>query len=167
MGRWLRLVRHLFLTRAAVRRRFTDAVLDRIEAAVKAAEVAHCGEIEVVVETDLSWPAILAGQTSRQRALDVFAAARVWDTEENNGVLIYVLYADRAVEIVADRGFNGLVAPEEWAGVCRLMESEFRAGLWDRGAIAGVEGAARLLSRHFPGHPAGHGNELPDRPLVL
>jgi uncharacterized membrane protein len=166
MKRLLRILRHLLETRFATRRRFTPAVLDAIEAAVRAAEETHAGEMRFVVETDLDAVSILGGKTSRQRALEVFAGLRIWDTERNNGVLVYVLCADRAVEIIADRGFNTLVTDSEWGAVCRAMEGDFRAGHWREGAIAGVEGAAGLLARHFPGSHQG-GNELPDRPVLL
>ena len=166
MNRIIRLARHLIETRFATRRRFTPAVLDRVEAAVAAAEGAHCGELRIVIETDLDAWSIVAGKSARQRALEVFAGARVWDTERNNGILLYVLFADRAVEIVADRGFNGLVAPAEWAAVCVKMQDEFRKGRWEHGILAGVAGAAGLLARHFPG-TGPQGNELPDRPVLL
>ena len=166
MTRLQRLLRHLFMTRWSVRRRFTSDVLDRIEASIAAAEATHCGEIELIVETDLDAAAILAGKTSRQRALELFSRARVWDREANNGVLIYVLYAERAVEIVADRGFNGLVSAPEWSAVCHAMQREFSAGRWAEGAIAGVAGVAQLVARHFP-ETGQAGNELPDRPVLL
>ena len=166
MRRLGRLLRHLVETRWATRRRFSPPVLDRVEAAVRAAEGTHGGELRIVVETDLDAWSIVSGKTPRQRALEVFAAAHIWDTALNNGVLIYVLFADRAVEIVADRGFNGLVSPPEWERVCRAMEAEFRHGRWEHGAIAGVQAVAALLARHFPG-TVGAGNELPDRPVLL
>jgi uncharacterized membrane protein len=166
MARWQRLIRHWLITRRTVKKRFTPEVLDRIEAVVNAAEASHCGEIEVVIETDLHERAILSGQTPRQRAIEVFGVARVWDTEANNGVLIYILFADHAVEIVADRGFNGLVTADEWAHVCRRMEADFRQGNWAQGALAGVQGVAALISKHFP-ESGRAGNELPDRPIIL
>ena len=166
MNRVTRLCRHLFETRFATRRRFTPGVLDRVEAAVARAEAEHQGELRFVIETDLDAWSILAGKTPRQRALEVFAGLHVWDTEQNNGVLIYVLFADRAVEIVADRGFNGLVTAAEWAEVCRAMQAEFRQGRWEHGALAGVSALALLVARHFPGS-GRDGNELPDRPTLL
>ena len=166
MTRVLRIFRHLFETRLATRRRFTGTVLDHVEAAVARAEAGHQGELRLVVETDLDAWSILAGKTPRQRALEVFAGLHVWDTEQNNGVLVYVLFADRAVEIVADRGFNGLVSAAEWAEVSHAMQTEFSQGRWEHGALAGVDAAARLLSRHFPGS-GRDGNELPDRPTLL
>ena len=166
MNRVTRIVRHLFETRFATRRRFTPVVLDRIEAAIARAEAEHQGELRFVIETDLDAWSILAGKTPRQRALEVFAGLHVWDTAQNNGVLLYVLFADRAVEIVADRGFNDLVSAAEWADVCRAMQTEFREGRWEHGALAGVNAVARLLTRHFPGS-GRDGNELPDRPTLL
>jgi uncharacterized membrane protein len=94
----------------------------------------------------------------------------VWDTEHNNGVLIYVQLADRHVEIVADRGFEGRVSPVEWQAVCRLMEEHFRAGRFKEGSIAGVDAIGNLLARHFPqnAEPAARSpNQLPDRPTLL
>ena len=107
-------------------------------------------------------------RTPRARALQVFAALGVWDTEANNGILIYVLLADRDVEIVADRGFNGRVSPAEWAAVCNTMEEKFRSGQYERGAVEGVHEAGRLLARHYPPLPGGRDeDELPNRPAVL
>ncbi len=166
MNRIGRLCRHLFETHLLTHRRFPPAVLDRIEAGVRAAEASHAGELRVVIETDLDAWSILGGKTSRQRAIEVFAGFHVWDTELNNGVLLYVLGADRVVEIVTDRGFNELVTPAEWRTVCQAMEAEFRAGRWAEGVLAGVAAAAVLMGRHFPG-AARSGNELPDRPVVL
>ncbi|HXQ64151.1 MAG TPA: TPM domain-containing protein [Steroidobacteraceae bacterium] len=166
MKRLGRLLRHLIETRLVTRRRFPPAALDRIESAVGAAEAGHAGELRIVIETDLDAWSILSGKTPRQRAIEVFAGFHVWDTELNNGVLLYVLCADRDVEIVADRGFNGLVTPEEWRGVCQAMETEFRAGRWSEGALAGVAAAAKLMGRHFPASGQGV-NELPDRPTLL
>jgi len=164
-SRAARVIRHLVETPAALRRRFPPATLDRIQAAVAAAEAKHSGEIRVALETDLHLRAILAGHTARDRALEVFGGLGVWDTAENNGVLIYLLFADHSVEIVADRGFNDLVQPEEWQAVCRKMEEEYRAGHWEQGTVNGVHAVGALIARHFPG--AGQRNELPDRPVIL
>jgi len=166
MSRVARLLRHLFQTRSATRRRFTPAVCDAIEAAIKKAEALHCGEIRFVVETDLHPRAIIEGWTPRRRALDLFASLGVWDTEHNNGILLYVLMADCGVEIVADRGFNELVSAEEWRAVCRTLEAAYRSADWLNGSVAGIEAAAELLARHFPDGADGD-NALPDRALFL
>jgi uncharacterized membrane protein len=103
---------------------------------------------------------------ARERALEVFGQLRVWDTERNNGVLIYLLMADRDVEIVADRGLNGLVQAAEWETVCQAMEADFRRGAYEAGVRQGVKAIGELLARHFP-PPANNRNELPDRPTLL
>src|SRR6202030_732828 len=122
------------------------------------------------VETALTPKHILNDVTAHDHALEVFSRLRVWDTEANNGVLIYVQLADRHVEIVADRGFQGRVSPAEWEAVCRLMEEHFRAGRFEAGSIAGVDAIGNLLGRHFPPdleESPPSPNQLPDRPTLL
>lgn len=165
-----RLIRHGFATRWRARLKFPSATLDAIEQAIARAEATHAGEIRFAVESELAPLHILKRVTPRARALDVFASLRVWDTEQNNGVLVYVQLADRSVDIVADRGFNGRVSPAEWGAVCRLMEEHFRAGRFEAGSIAGVDAIGTLLARHFPqipGQSAPSRNQLPDRPTLL
>ena len=165
-----RLIRHAAATHWRTRMLFPAATLDAIEQAIARAEKTHAGEIRFAIETGLTPLHILNGMAPRARALDVFASLRVWDTEHNNGVLIYVQLADRAVEIVADRGFQGRVNPAEWEAVCRLMEEHFRAGRFDIGSIAGVDAIGNLLTRHFPpnlGRLSRSDNQLPDRPTLL
>lgn len=137
-----------------------------IEEAVKRSEATHGGEIRFAAEAALDGAALLAGQSARERALEVFSLLRVWDTEENNGVLIYLLLADHDVEIVADRGLNGKVPAAEWEAICRRMEAGFRRNAFGEGVVTGVEEISRLLARHYPARP-GDRNELPDRPTVL
>ncbi len=161
----IRLFRHAFRFNWQTRRRFPPTALDAIERETSAAEQQHSGEIRVVIETRLDAPALWLGVTPRQRALDLFTRHRAWDTELNNGVLIYVLMADRDVEIVADRGFNGRVSDAEWEAVCRLMEGEFRAGQHVAAVIAGIRAVSGLIARHFPPQP-GNRNELPDAPIL-
>lgn len=163
----IRWSRHLFTGVLAVRRAFPPAVMNQITDAVRAGEGKHPGEIRFVIEASLEPRELWSGLTPRERAVDVFARLRVWDTEHNNGVLIYVLHADHAVEIVADRGVgNGRVDAAEWQLACDRMREHFRAGHYATGAIAGIETVAEVLSRHAPGR-ADVGNELPDAPLIL
>jgi uncharacterized membrane protein len=165
-----RLLRHVTATHWRTRMLFPKATLDAIEKAIARAELTHAGEIRFAVETALTPAHIWNDVAPRVCALDVFSHLRVWDTEGNNGVLIYVQVADRNVEIVADRGFQGRVSPAEWEAVCRLMEEYFRAGRFEIGSIAGVDAIATLLARHFPQTTATSGqshNELPDRPTLL
>jgi len=164
---WPRLWRHLVHGPRALRRDFPPAALKRIEQAVSDCEGRHPGEIRFALESALPMEAVWAGVTPRHRAIEVFSALRVWDTEHNNGVLIYLLLADRDVEIVADRGVaSGRVRPEEWSDVCRLMERHFRDGAFADGAVAGIEAVADVLARYPPGD-ASVGNELPNAPVIL
>jgi uncharacterized membrane protein len=161
-----RLFRHLFCTAARTRVLFSPAVLAQIETAIDAAEAQHSGEIRFVVETALPLSALWHKVTPRARALQVFAHLRIWDTHHNNGVLIYVLRADRAVEILADRGISARVSEAEWQAVCRKVEQQYRGGRYADGSIAAINGVARLLGEHFP--PGGSGtNELPNQPVLL
>src|SRR6202451_2264016 len=165
-----RLICHATATHWRTRMLFPTATLDAIEQGIKRAELTHLGEIRFAIETALTPRHILNDVTPRAHALEVFAHLRVWDTEANNGVLIYVQLADRHVEIVADRGFRGKVSDAEWQAVCRLMEEHFRAGRFQIGSIAGVEAIGNLLARHFPAppNPSAHSqNQLPDRPALL
>jgi uncharacterized membrane protein len=165
---WSRWFRHTFATAAALRRAFPAEALGRIEAAVDASEELHTGEIRVAIEGALEPSDVARGRTPRDRALELFAALGVWDTEANNGVLIYVLLADRDVEIVADRGFNGRVAQAEWAAVCDHMEREFRAGRYAQAVIAGVGEVGRIIGAHYPQRPGQRDeDELPNRPAIF
>jgi uncharacterized membrane protein len=162
----MRLLRHLFATRASTRRRFSDAVDAEIESAIRAAETGTSGEIRFAIETALDIAELWAGLTPRERAMQVFSQLRVWDTELRNGVLIYVLGADRDVEIVADRAAAAKIPAAEWEAVCRLIEGHFRAGRFEAGAVAGVAAVGGLLVLHFPAVP-GDRNELPNQPTLL
>lgn len=161
-----RIGRHLLEHRWRERRIFTPKVLDRIERAIKAGEATHAGQIRFVVEGALDGRPLFRNQPARERAIDIFSRLRVWDTEQNNGVLIYLLLADRDVEIVADRGIDARVGTEGWEKICAAMEKEFRAGLFEHGVIKGIAEVSRVLARHFPKQP-GAPNELPDAPVVI
>ena len=162
----MRLLRHLFARSA--RSVYPEASLQRIAAAVHAAEQRHTGEICFAVEASLPPLAVLRGVDAHARALQVFAQLRVWDMQANNGVLVYLLLADRRIEIVADRGLAGLVSAEQWRGACQLMEERLQAGDPEDAALAGVAAISELLAEHFPQQPgAADQNELPDRPHLL
>ena len=161
-----RTLRHFFSTRWGTRRRFTPAVLRRIEAAIAELERRHAGEIRFAIETSFDLPELWDGVTPRARAVNVFGHLGVWDTAGNNGVLIYVLMADRVVEIVADRAIAARVAQADWDAVCRTMEGHYVAGRFAEGSEAGIAGVGALLERHFPGQ-GGDANEQPDRPVLL
>ena len=161
-----RIGKHLLEHQWRVRRIFPRRVLAEIEKAIKAGEASHSGQVRFVVEGALDGKPLFRNQSARERALDVFSRLRVWDTAHNNGVLIYLLLADRDVEIIADRGIDGKVGTDGWENICREMEAEFKAGNFERGVIAGIEAVSRQLAAHFPRRGAGT-NELPDAPVVL
>jgi uncharacterized membrane protein len=162
----LRLMRHIATTRWSTRRHFPPPVRAAIEQAIRACEARHGGEIRFVVETALDLPELWHDLPARRRALQVFGQLGVWDTAHNNGVLIYVLMADRVVEIIADRGIASRIHQDEWEAVCRGMEQHYRERRYREGSIAGIEGVGALLERHFPGSGPG-GHELPNQPVLL
>ena len=165
-GRVHRLLRHLFARSA--RTIFTNEVLHRIADAVAAGESRHRGEVCFAVESGLTPAQVFAGMQARARANDVFAQLKVWETDANNGVLVYLLLADHRIEIIADRGLRDCVSDAQWRGVCQLMEERLRAGDAEAAAIVGVQGVSDILAGHFP-RAAGVAdeNELPDLPHIL
>ncbi|MEJ2540890.1 MAG: TPM domain-containing protein [Gemmatimonadota bacterium] len=161
-----RIFRHLFTFKGRMRRTFDAATRAAIQEAITASEKTHRGEIRFAVESRLDLRSLMAGETADQRALEVFGGLGVWDTEENSGILVYVLLADHHVAIVADRGYREKVTHEEWRAVCARMEEACRDGEFRRAAVEGVLGAARHAAEHFP--LEGHGpNELPDAVVFL
>jgi uncharacterized membrane protein len=161
-----RILKHLVMTEWQVRRAFPRDALAAIERAIKASETAHIGEIRFAVEGALHSMAVLRGQSPRERALEVFSHLRVWDTEHNNGVLIYLLLADRDVEIVADRGVHAKVGTHGWEPICRTMEAAFGQADYEEGVVSGIKAVAQHLAKHFPARGARR-NELPDAPVML
>lgn len=161
-----RFFRHLLMPPWRVRQAFPGPTMRAIEQAIHAAEATHEGQICFAVEAALELGALLRGQSARERALEVYAQLRVWDTEKNDGVLIYVLLADHDVEILADRGLHARVDAGEWERICRVMETAFRDGRFHDGALAGIEAVRALLARHFPRSGPGT-DELSNRPVIL
>jgi len=161
-----RIVNHLLTTRRQVKRAFPRSSLIMIEEAIKASEITHVGEIRFAVEGALDGMPLFKGQSARERAIDLFSQLRVWDTRHNNGLLIYLLLADRAVEIVADRGIHEKVSSQDWNKICQQIEMAFRQSNYESGVVSGVQAVTQHLVQHFPA--GGHsGNELPDKPVVL
>jgi uncharacterized membrane protein len=160
----MRMIRHLFVSS---KRHFPPARLDAIQHAISASEHRHHGEIVFAVEGSLPFADVVRGRGARDRANEVFARLRVWNTEHNTGVLIYLLLADHAIEIVADRGVAREIPEHEWAPICALMQDYFRRGDYEHGALEGVAAVGELLARHFPANGERNPDELPDRPVLL
>ena len=166
-NRWLRLLRHRWLDERDVRKVLGPKSLDHIEARVAASEKRHSGEIRVCVEGGLPLSYLHRHAAAHERAVSLFAKLRVWDTEHNNGVLIYLLLADRAIEIVADRGLDRHVQPEQWHALLDSMSAAFKGGRFEDGLIQAVDAVTELLCRYFPlGEGEQRENELPNRPFV-
>lgn len=162
----MRTFKHLLHFPWQVHRVFPARSMHAIESAILEAERNHAGELRFAVEGALDLPELLRGVTARERALDVFSRLRVWDTEHNNGVLIYLLLADHDVEIIADRGIHQRIATGEWEKVCRAMESLLRQGQYESAVLQGVALVSALLQQHYPETGAKR-NELDNRPVVV
>jgi uncharacterized membrane protein len=161
-----RIGKHLVEHRWRARRTFPPQVLALIERAIKAGETTHSGQVRFVVEGALDGAALFRDQSPRDRALDIFSQLRIWDTAHNNGVLIYLLLADRDVEIIADRGIDEKIGAAGWEKICADMETEFKRSNFAGGVIKGIAAVSQQLAAYFPKHGAGP-NELPDAPVVI
>ena len=168
MAHWLaRLLRHRLLDEGDARRALGADASVRIAARVAASEARHSGQIRVCVEAGLPLSYLRRGAIARDRAVAMFGKLRVWDTERNNGVLIYLLLAERAIEIVADRGLNRAVDPDAWQQVNGVMSDAFRGGRFEAGLNQAIDAVDAILVRHFPVAPGQSGpNELPDAPVL-
>lgn len=161
-----RLLKHLFIPDWFAVRAFSAEALKAIEQSVGESERRHACELRFVVEGALPLGPLWRGQTPRARAQELFSLLRVWDTEQNSGVLIYIQMVDHRIEIVADRGIAKRVAQEKWDAICRTMERAFPAGRYRAGSLEAIAGITALLQEHFPA-TRDNPDELPDRPVVL
>jgi uncharacterized membrane protein len=162
-----RVLKHLLTPHWFSRRALSSGDRKKIQEAIKDSEKHHLGEIAFALEGGLPLHFLLRKKPARARAEDLFAHLRIWDTEHNNGVLLYVQRVDRRIEIVADRGIAARVAQGEWDAMCREMEGAFREGRFAEGALRAIERCTGLLAGHFPSAGERRRNELPDRPIVL
>ncbi len=161
-----RLFKHLLYPPWLVRCKFPPASLKKIEQAIQQSETQHSAEIRFAVESSLSFFELLQNTTCFDRGVDVFSELRVWDTEQNNGVLIYLLLADRTIEIIADRDVNKKVDSKEWSRICGVMESLFRKKQFETGVLKGIEEITRLLITLYPAQVENI-NELSNKPVIL
>lgn len=161
-----RYLRNVFTTRWSMRRAFPGDLLDDIERAIQASELQHNAEFRFAIEAALDAPMLLRGCSPRERAMEVFSNLRIWDTAANNGVLIYLLLSEHAIEIVADRGYNDKVSTRQWQDICDTMRELFQGGHYREGALRGIKMITAVVSRHFPPDPSDR-NELPNRPVLM
>lgn len=159
-----RVLAHAFTSKRTVRSALPDAAMDALEKATGMAERGSSGQIRLIVEAN--WPLLhVKHGTPRSRAVDWFSQLRVWDTEHNNGVLVYLLFAERDVEIVADRGFNHRVSAAQWEAICRMMEAHFMKSEFEVGLTQGIGAIGDVLREHFPAEMGE--NEQADRPMIV
>jgi uncharacterized membrane protein len=161
-----RIIKHLLMTHWQVNRAFPPRTAAAIAQALNTSQSAHVGRVYFAVEGALHARPLFNGQTAPQRALKVFSNLQVWDTEHNNGLLIYLLLADRAVEIVADRGIYSKVDAGEWNSICRKMEASFKQKHYESGVISGIEAVTQHLMEHFPVSDTAS-TDVPGRPGAL
>ncbi|MBT9512692.1 MAG: TPM domain-containing protein [Acidovorax sp.] len=163
-----RLLRHRW-AEAPARRALPPAALQRLGTRVTTSEQQHTGQIRVVTEASLPWSYLRRHARARERAIMVFSKFRVWDTEHNNGVLIYLLMPEHAIEIVADRGLAQHVSAQEWQAVVQQMSLSFQQQQYEEGLAQAIEAVSSRLVQHFPrsGDMPPQANELPDAPVGL
>lgn len=162
-----RFFKHRWLDDTDTRKAVPPDLLERLRRRVAASEKRHSGEIRIYVEAGLPTSYLLRNATARERAVALFGKLRVWDTEHNNGVLVYLLLAEHAIEIVADRGINRHVTPGEWKAIVARMGAAFREQRFEDGLTQALEEVSALLVAHFPLAPGqSNPNELPDEPQL-
>lgn len=161
-----RVCRHLFIWPGAVRKHFPKYTMWRIETAIANSEMTHFGEIRFAVESHLPFMDVLKKKSAKNRALEVFSQLHVWDTELNNGVLIYLLLADHDFEILADRGIHHYVGDQGWEQISHEMETLFRQAQFEAGVLHGITRISGLLVQHFPATGKNE-NELSNTPVII
>lgn len=163
----MRWIRH-WIGRERVGNVFNPSVLDAIQATIAAGEQSHLGEVCFAVEGGVAFPGTLFRDVdARRRAVDAFGRLGVWDTADNTGVLVYVLLAEHAIEIIADRGITAKVDPSQWQAICTTLEQAYRRGDFSAGSVAAIEAIHALLVEHFPVGDTPNPDELPNRPVIL
>ena len=167
----IRFFKHMTSGVWQVHKHFSESALHNIEKVIAQAETTHEGEICFIVEAGLHPLEVLHKKTPRKRALELFSLFKVWDTEHNSGVLIYLLLADRDVEIIADRGIHQHVGNAEWERICHQMEVKFRHNEFEAGVIEGIAEISALVHKNFPidhKKPTGKkANDIPNKPILL
>ena len=161
-----RFCRHIFTTPNTLHQHFPASAMRSIQTAIEQSETQHFGEIRFAVEANLSTLELLRKKSAKRRAIEVFSNLRVWDTEQNNGVLIYLLLADHDFEILADRGIHQHVGDEGWAAISKVMEQHFRQGAFEAGVLHGISAISGLLTHYYPAN-GKNDNELSDVPVIL
>lgn len=167
LGRLQRILHHRWMDSSDTHRAVPPELLKKLEGYVNASEARHSGEVRICVEAGLPNSYVWRDASARERAVTMFGKLRVWDTPHNNGVLIYLLLAEHAIEIVADRGLNRHVTAAQWQAMADRMSAAFKTGQFEQGLTQALQEVSALLVEHFP-LAAGQvrGNDLPNAPDV-
>ena len=164
---FFRVLRHRSLDTTDTRRAIPADMVQRLMERVAASEQRHTGEIRIYVESSLPSSYLWRGAETRERAVMMFSKLRVWDTAHNNGVLIYLMLAEHAIELVADRGIDAHVPDHHWQMVVTRMADAFRSDRYEDGLTQALEEVSAVLVEHFPARDtAENPNELPDAPVL-
>lgn len=161
-----RLFINLFFPSWKFKKFFPKKALENIELVIRDSEKRHNGELVFLVEVKFPIPLIIKKITPRQRAIELFAKYKVWDTEFNNGVLIYLLLSEKKIEIVADRGITNKIPQQVWDSILERMKINFGKGYFEKGVILGIAEITDILATHFP-HSSNKPNELSDKPIII
>jgi uncharacterized membrane protein len=111
--------------------------------AIGIAEKNTSGEIRIHIEKETSIAAI-------DRAMEVFRKLNMENTQERNGVIIYVAIKSNQFAIYGDKGINEKVADDFWNCTKDIMANHFKAGNFKQGLIDGIMNAGEQLKKHFP-----------------
>jgi uncharacterized membrane protein len=154
MNKLLRILKHRWLDESDSHHAVPQALADALARRVAASERRHSGEVRICVEASLPlsylWRSTDIKTTTRERAVMMFGKLRLWDTAQNNGVLIYLLLAEHAIEIVADRGLNDKVSAPQWQAIVQRMAGAFKERNYEAGLTQALEEVSALLVAHFP-----------------
>ena len=168
---FFRVLRHRSQDTTDTRRAIPADMVQRLMERVAASEQRHTGEIRIYVESSLPSSYLWRGADTRERAVMMFSKLRVWDTAQNNGVLIYLMLAEHAIELVADRGIDAHVPAQHWQMVVTRMADAFRSNRYEDGLTQALEEVSAVLVEHFPAMDAAgasqpNPNELSDAPVL-
>lgn len=166
-SKFVRLSRHVITTKMAAQRMFPLDTQQRLQQTIAYGEAQHRAELQLIIEAALPLRKVLAGVSTRQRALQLFDQYRVSDTKEKNGVLLYINLADRRAELIADSGATQAIPNNIWQNICDTMLSWFKRDAFEHGTINAINSIHTELRRAFPARNEANQNELPDAPVML
>ncbi|TGK00164.1 hypothetical protein EHQ53_04960 [Leptospira langatensis] len=149
-----------------LRKYFSSKDLKEIKSAVTDSEKSHRGEIRIAIETKLSLYQVLFGKTAKERSVEMFSFLRVWDTEENTGILVYLLLSEKKILILADRGIYKKIGQDRLNEISHKIGTGLKSGKAKEAIVEGIRELSSDLKKHFPAK-GKNPNELPDEPFIV